>query len=156
MGDGELGAEAAVSPGAEVGDVRGGQVRVGDRQERVVEPANPRAPQADRLDDSLVRADLDQVSDPERAVGDEHQRAEEVLERVLRGQGDREAADPQAGEDRPDVEAEQLEHRGQPEDGHQDLEDQRHHREPHRREGRRPCRVTAGPATSFRIGSINW
>ena len=112
--DGDLGPEAAVPPGPEVGDVRGGQVGVRDRQERIVEPANARAAEADRLDHALVPADLDQVPHPERAVGDEHQRAEEVLERILRGQGDRKAADPQAGKDRPDVEPEQPEHRGQP------------------------------------------
>ena len=88
--------------------MRGGQVGVGDRQQRVVEPADSGGAEPDRLDHPLVPADLDQVADPERAVGDQHQRAEEVLERVLRGQGEREAADPQAGEDGPDVEVEQI------------------------------------------------
>ena len=75
---------AAVAAAAEVGDVHRGQVRVGHDEQRVVVGPDAGAAQADHLDHAQVlAADLDDLADDERPIGQQRERAEQVLERVL-------------------------------------------------------------------------
>ena len=67
--------------------------------------ADARRPQADVIDRAGDVPELDEVADPHGLVEDDGQPADDVLERLLRGQRHRDAADAEAGESRGRIEA---------------------------------------------------
>ena len=105
---------------AEVVHRRADERRVGEGDERVVERPDPRRPEAHLLDRAFDVVHLDPVADLERAIGEDRDGAEEVLDGVLARQRDRDAADAEAGEQRRDVHAEVVR---DPDDAQHDDED---------------------------------
>ena len=74
------------------------ELAVGDRDDGAVERADPRRPQADLLDRADKVVQLDEVALTHRLVDADRERAEQVLERLLRRERDGEAADAEAGD----------------------------------------------------------
>jgi hypothetical protein len=91
--------EADAVPRGEGLDPRVRELAVRDRDERPVECADLRRPQADPLHGAGEVVDLHGIADAQRLVGGDRQRAEDVLDRLLRPEGHGDAADPEAGED---------------------------------------------------------
>ena len=73
---------------------------VGDRDERLVEPTDPRRTQADLFDPTANIAILAFVADPHRLVGEQDDAGDQILDRVLRRQRHGQAARPEPGEER--------------------------------------------------------
>jgi len=104
-------------------DARVREIAVGDAHERAIQRADRRRPEADRLDSADVVAHLHVVAGAERAVERQRDRAEHVLQRLLRGQTDGQAAEPEARDQGGDREAEVREERERAEREDDDLKD---------------------------------
>ena len=93
------GREADPVAGGEVLDPHVGELAVREADERPVERADLGRAHADALDVAGEVLDLHEVAHPEGLVGRQGDRAEQVLDRLLRAEGEGEAADAEAGED---------------------------------------------------------
>ncbi len=96
----EVEASSDVGPGADVLQTLGHDLGVGDRDQVAVEGADSSESKADRLDRTEVALEADQVAQGKGLVGVNRQRREQVLERVLGGQGHGQSDDAQPGQDR--------------------------------------------------------
>ena len=79
---------------------------VADVPDGAVEVAQPRDPQADRLDGAARLAEVDDVADAVLVLEDHEDAGQEVLDQALGAEAEREADDAGAGDDRGDVDAE--------------------------------------------------
>ena len=85
-----------------------GQVSVGNRHHRAIRGPNPRRTQADIFDDAGELPNPALIPDVHRLVGNHHDPAKQVLDRFLRAKPDRQAADPQPGQHRGEIDAAQV------------------------------------------------
>ena len=100
--------EELVAP-AEVLDLGGCENAVRDRDDRAVESSYARRVERDVLDLALDVPDADGLADAEDLVGQHEESAEEVFEAALRREGNREAADPDSGQSRREIDAKSRE-----------------------------------------------
>ena len=120
--DAPLQVHGAAGARRDVGDERAGERLVGDADQRRVVLADPRRAEADLLDHARDPLDLDLVADLERGVGEEDDRAEKVGHRVLGGEREREAADPEPGQRPEHVDAHVADDEHAADDGEEHLE----------------------------------
>ena len=114
--------EPPVSATPVVVNGRAHQRRVRHRHQRVVERADPGRPHAQVLDRALHLVDHHPVAHLERLIHDDRDGAEEVLDRVLGGEREREPADAQPRQQRQDLHVERLGDVDHPERRHERLE----------------------------------
>ena len=106
-----------------------GQLAVRDADERAVRRADLRRAHADPLHVAREVLDPHQVAHAEGLVGGERDRAEQVLDRLLRAEGDRDAADAEPREDGGHRVAEGAERRDEPGDRDEHAREVARHRE---------------------------
>src|SRR5262245_27655290 len=100
-----------------VRDDRLGHLLVGNRDDDVLQHAHAGRPPSDVDDMALDRVgDPDVVAHADRLVREQVDPREEIRERVLQGQRDRDTADAERGEDRRDLDAERAQQHQQADD----------------------------------------
>ena len=99
-----------------------GELAVGERHQRAVGGADARRSQADGLDGAGEAVHRHVVADAEGLVHADGEGSEEVLHRLLRREGEGDAADAEAGEEAADGDAERREPGEQGADQERDLE----------------------------------
>ncbi len=103
-------------------DARIRQAAVRDRDDRAVEGADARRARADVFHGADDVVHLHRVADAAGLIGGERDRPEQVLDGLLRAEGERDAADAEAGHDRGDGVAERGGGRDRASDHHRRLE----------------------------------
>src|SRR6202158_144429 len=97
--DRERGIEEKFVATGEVFDVHGGERAIGDGKLGAFEGTNAGGAQADVFHGSDAIAEAAEVADPNDFVGQDGNSAEKILECLLRGECDGNAADAESGED---------------------------------------------------------
>ena len=91
-------------------DVRVRDLAVGHADDRAIQCTDARRSQADVIDGPDGLAELEEVADAHRLVEDDRDAADDVLERLLRGERHGNAADAEAGERGGRIDAEVVQH----------------------------------------------
>lgn len=93
---------------AEVFDIHGSELAIGDVESAALDGTETSGAEADILDGGDGGAELAAIADADAAVAEEGEAAEEIFESFLRGEGDGDTADAKAGEGGGDVVTEGL------------------------------------------------